>query len=103
VDTPLNLVRKNFLVLTAYILLVVLLVVSEKMVGATNLEMMAFIVGSLVYVGLVLRNHWVAGTPGTVGTTKLNFIGIAILFIFGGLIAGVIAGVNAKFLLGLGL
>jgi len=90
-------------VLTGYILLVVLLVVSEKMVGATNLEMMAFIVGSLVYIGLVLRNHWIAATPGRVGTKKLSLIGIAILFIFGGLIAGVIAGVNAKFLLGLGL
>ena len=93
-------VRKDTVVLLMYLALIATLVVSERTVNVAVVEKWTYVLGSLAYVVFISRNHWVSGEYGDVGTPTIRFIGIGLLFATGGLLLGVVIGVNLKFLLG---
>ena len=95
--------RRNLVILATYFALIILLVISERLVGASIAETWIFIIGSVSYALFVIRNHWLAGASREVKARSLQFAAICFLFVVGGLFVGIVVGVNLKFLMGLSL
>ena len=92
---------RDLIVLTTYMVLIVGLVVSEQLASPAIAARWTYTVGSAAYAFFVIRNHWVAGKSGEVGQGAFVYPVTCVMFVVGGILLGLVAGVNLKFLMGL--